>query len=272
MEDKNSWRYSEMKTLIVPDVHHRIENVKKVLEKEDYNEVVFLGDWLDSFHEPPIVASFEDTCYYLRSLILDHPKRDTFTFLVGNHDMNYIFNNNGESTKRHVQKNEYYCSGYTQSKSKKFRRVFWDEGMRDPFFHQHFKMAHKAQGWLLSHAGFIPDILPYGKTIDDVVDTILPDVWLNFRNINYMYNYIISAVGRVRYGMQPWGGVLWLDWRFEMEPSAEIGNQIVGHTTLAEPYKITTPNKKVACWNLDTELHYGVIENEKVTPKRYDAL
>jgi hypothetical protein len=261
-----------MKTLIVPDIHQRIHNVEKVLNKEDYDEVVFLGDWFDSFLEPPEVASFEDTCHYLKSLIFDNPNRKKFVFLIGNHDLNYIHNNNGSSIKSHTKKVEYYCSGYTQNKSKLFRKVFWDHNLRDEFFLENFKMAHRTQGWLVSHAGFIPDALPFGKTLDEVVDIILPDVWRNFRNLGYMYNYLISAVGQIRGGRQPWGGVLWLDWHYEMTPSLEVGNQIVGHTTVVEPNCMVSPNEKVACWNLDTELHYGVIENEKITPKRYADL
>ena len=49
-----------MKTLVIPDVHQRINNVEWILENEKgYDEVVFLGDWFDSFFDPPKVAGFE---------------------------------------------------------------------------------------------------------------------------------------------------------------------------------------------------------------------
>lgn len=39
-----------MKTLIIPDVHQRVDSVKSIFKNEkDYDEVVFLGDWFDSF-------------------------------------------------------------------------------------------------------------------------------------------------------------------------------------------------------------------------------
>lgn len=56
-----------MTTLIIPDVHQDIQSVKKIFAVEDVNsfdEVVFLGDWFDSFYEPPKVASFKDTCLF----------------------------------------------------------------------------------------------------------------------------------------------------------------------------------------------------------------
>ena len=44
-----------MKTIVIPDVHQRINNVKWVLENEkDYDEVVYLADWFDSFYDPPL--------------------------------------------------------------------------------------------------------------------------------------------------------------------------------------------------------------------------
>jgi predicted phosphodiesterase len=61
-----------MKTLVIPDVHQRVNSVKWILENEkDYDEVVFLGDWFDSFFDPPKVAGFEETCEYLKHLVLE---------------------------------------------------------------------------------------------------------------------------------------------------------------------------------------------------------
>jgi len=85
-----------MTTLIIPDVHQDIKSVKKILAIEDINlidEVVFLGDWFDSFHEPPKVASFKDTCLFVRDLVWENNKNKKMVFLVGNHDLAYIYNN-----------------------------------------------------------------------------------------------------------------------------------------------------------------------------------
>ena len=257
------------KTLVIPDVHQRIYNVDKALRLENFDEVVFLGDWLDSFLEPPDVYSFEDTCNYLKSLILEHPRKDCFKFLVGNHDMNYIFNNVGSSHKSHSKRLEYYCSGYSGNKCKAFKKTFWDAGLRDTFFIQNFSLAHRTQGWLMSHAGLVPEKLPYGRTIDDVLNNILPDVWRNFRNTAYCHSYLMADVGTYRGGNNPVGGILWLDWNIEMFPHQSIGNQIVGHTRMLAPAKLETDDGKVTCWNLDTELHYGIVENEKLYTRRY---
>lgn len=257
------------RTLVVPDVHQRIRQVIKVLNFEKFDEVVFLGDWLDSFLEPPNVYSFGETCEYLKALILEHPRKNCFKFLVGNHDMNYIFNNVGSSQKSHSRKLEYYCSGYSGGKCKTFRKIFWDAGLRDAFFIENFLLAYKTQGWLLSHAGLVPEKLPYGGTVEIVLNKLLPDVWRNFRYTGYSHSYLMSDVGTYRGGNNPIGGILWLDWNMEMYPHSNIGNQIVGHTRMSAPAKLETPDRKVTCWNLDTELHYGIIENEKVHTRRY---
>ena len=84
-----------MKTLVIPDVHQDIAGVKKVFEiekLESFDEIVFLGDWFDSFHEPPKVASFKDTCLFLRDLVW-YNKDSKMVFLVGNNDLAYIYNN-----------------------------------------------------------------------------------------------------------------------------------------------------------------------------------
>jgi len=277
VQETSSCNFSALmkKTLIIPDVHQRIHQVKKVLEKENYDRVIFLGDWFDSFYEPPLVAGFEATCVYLRELIAEHPRKDDFTFLVGNHDINYIFNNTAPRGARHVKNNHYYASGYTQNKCANFRKVFFENNLRDTFFIDHFDIAVFAQGWLLSHAGFIPQHLPYGKDINWHVDVLLPEVWENFRNVMHPRNTSICAVGVARGGRDAYGGPLWLDWNDEMFASQEIGNQIVGHTTLPQPGHLTIDapdGKEITCWNLDTCLHYGILRDGAFTHHKYSDL
>jgi len=256
-----------MRTLVIGDIHQRIDSVKRILETEkNYDEVVFLGDWFDSFYDPPKVAGMEQTAEYLRYLVMDHPNKSKFVFLVGNHDMSYIYNNKASSMTSIHKVNDFYCSGFTVSKAKKFRQVFYDEGLKDDFFYKNFKIVHQTQGWTLSHAGLHEKHIPVGKNVDILVNEIIPHVWKNFRDFTIPHHWILSGAGTCRGGDCPVGGALWLDWRFEFEPSDHIGRQIVGHTTIKEP-EVRDMNTNKESWNLDTEKDYGVIIGGMMTTK-----
>jgi hypothetical protein len=248
-----------MKTIVIPDIHQRINNIRTILEKEqEYDEVVFLGDYFDSFFEPPKVASFEDTCEYLKHLITEHPNKDKFVFLLGNHDLQYIFLNNKDSHSSVTTPLNYYCSGFTKNKASKFRKVFFDNGYKDDFFIKNFKLVHQTQGWTLSHAGIHPSHIPYSKDLDFFVNVMANEAWKNFRHLNHQYNWIMSSAGICRGGLDKVGGIVWHDWRYEFETNPLTGKQIVGHTTISEPACIGKDTNN-ECWNLDTESHYAIL-------------
>jgi hypothetical protein len=144
-----------MKTLVIPDVHQDLAGVRKIFQLENlesFDEVIFLGDWLDSFHEPPKVSSFKDTCLFLRDLVWNN-KSNKMVFLVGNHDLAYIYNNKKSGYSSIVPSLTYWCSGVTKNKIGTFRQVFYDKSLKDDWFIDNFKIAHKSQGWIFSHAG-----------------------------------------------------------------------------------------------------------------------
>jgi hypothetical protein len=262
-----------VKTLVIADIHQKIHIADKVLAAEkDYDEVVFLGDWFDSFQEPPIVAGFEETCDYLRGLITDHPQRKKFVFLPGNHDMGYIFHNNGPSSRSVSRGGAYYCSGFTRTKAKKFRHAFYDKGCQDAFFIANFKPAHQSQGFTFSHAGIHPAHIPVGQTVKSLVEDILPEVWKNFRRLDTQpHNWLLSGAGRARGGQCTVGGITWLDWHMEFVKDESLGRQIMGHTKLNEP-DCRAMGTNAESWNLDTEQDYAVITDGRLVTKRLTEL
>jgi len=260
-----------MTTLIIPDVHQDIQSVKKIFAVEDLNsfdEVIFLGDWFDSFYEPPKVASFKDTCLFVRDLVWENNKNKKMVFLVGNHDLAYIYNNKKGGYTSVAPSITYWCSGVTKSKIGTFRQVFYDKGLKDDWFLENFKIAHRSQGWIFSHAGMVNRQIPYGFTVDQVIDEVLPDVWLNFRNVAYRQNALISAVGVARGGQDNTGGLLWLDYHNEFHASSDIGKQVFGHSYVPEP-TATAMNTDYESWNLDTNLKdYAKIRDGRLTTYR----
>ncbi len=256
-----------MKTIVIPDVHQRVDAVRHILTKEkNYDEVIFLGDWFDSFFEPPKVTGFEETCKYLRHLVLEHHNKDKFVFLLGNHDVSYIYENKNFSHKPISKTLKYFCSGFTTSKARKFRHQFFDNGLKDDFFTKHFKPAHRSQQWTFSHAGIQPEHFPYGYDIDRLVNELLPDVWKNFRNLEYNHNWLISGAGISRGGTYKIGGLTWCDWNMEFKASSMIGKQVLGHTTVREP-SVEAMNTDYETWNLDTEKDYAIILDGRLSTK-----
>ena len=256
-----------MKTLVIPDVHQDLAGVKKIFQiekSESFDEIIFLGDWFDSFHEPPKVSSFKDTCLFLRDLVWNN-KSNKMVFLVGNHDLAYIYNNKKSGYSSIIPSLTYWCSGVTKNKIGTFRQVFYDKSLKDDWFIDNFKIAHKSQGWIFSHAGMVNRQIPYGHTIDKVIDEVLPDVWANFRNTLHSKNALISAVGTVRGGQDNTGGLLWLDYYSEFFPSADVGKQVFGHSYVPEP-TASAFDTEYESWNLDTNLKdYAIIRDGRLT-------
>jgi len=256
-----------MKTLVIPDVHQKVEWVCSILEREKYDEVVFLGDWVDTLESPPAVFNFRETCAFLRDLSTSHSEKDKFVFLIGNHDLQYMHLNCKPSTSSVVAERAYYCSGFTKNKAREWRKVFYDEGLRDDFFWRTFRVSHLSQGYVFSHAGISEKHLSYGETVESFVNKSCQEAWYNYRQLTHPKNYILTDVGECRGGDSSIGGVLWLDWRHEFQPSPQIGRQILGHTTLPEP-QIMGVHPDCESWNLDTGKHYAMISDGKVEIRR----
>lgn len=253
------------KTIVIGDVHQNISMVDTILSKErNFDEVVFLGDWFDSFLQPPAVASFEATCKYLRDLVVTHPDRDKFVFLLGNHDISYIYHNNRSSRQRIDHTDCYFCSGFTNNKARTFRKTFFDEGLHDKFFLRHFKAAHFTQEVSLSHAGIHPAHLQENETPQALIEKRLPIIWEHFRQYRTQGNWLLSGAGYARQGKCPIGGLLWLDWYHEFTPHESTGMQILGHTHLSEP-SCRNMGSSYESWNIDTGKDYAIIRNGRIS-------
>src|SRR5688500_14181414 len=73
------------RTLIIPDIHHQIAVVDAVLEREDHDRVIFLGDYFDDFGDTPEKARRTAS---RRQPRLGDP---AMTFLFGNPDLPYLY-------------------------------------------------------------------------------------------------------------------------------------------------------------------------------------
>lgn len=248
-----------MKTIIIPDLHNRVDFVEPALTSpalQPYDNVIFLGDYFDDFYDTP--RDVTNSAMWLKQS-LHKPNR---IHLWGTHDLWYRFPNNPFIM----------ASGNTEEKAEAINRVLTieDWNLIRPY--------HYEQNFLMTHAGVHPYLIGqyalknkqiFGKYIvnnslqlstQEVIDRIikpatdeaLEDVSNNVINIWF-------EAGFARWGTQPVGGITWLDWNREFKPIPDL-NQIAGHTEHREPEEKIIINSKN--YDLDTKnCHLGILEN-----------
>jgi hypothetical protein len=136
------------RVLILGDIHQDLNWAKLVIdtEKGNYDHIICLGDFFDSFWDYPRVVSVRATARFVIDLIAG--KYGPSTVLLGNHDACYA-----ESYKYNVKytnPRQLYtaCSGYTKNKAKDIN------GELELSDWKKFNLFCVCNGFLSSHAGF----------------------------------------------------------------------------------------------------------------------
>lgn len=236
-----------MKTLIISDIHNRVHTVEQylMLHGHEYDEIVFAGDYFDSFHDSPFEAGI--TACWLRDSIqgISPSSNKPRIHLLGNHDVYYRFPHS-----------EYlWCPGYTPDKGRRIRDIVpgkcWEAT----------KLCYYTQGWLISHAGVHKTVFSHpinGVTIEGIQDQCERALIAAKEG---RYSEVLGSGWRMANTRQTYGGIIWLDWDHEFEPVEGL-NQIVGHTpgTMVRAKHDKTSSNKNYC--IDTNLMlFGVIED-----------
>jgi hypothetical protein len=237
--------------LIVPDVHEKIEILKRLLEDYPDTDTVFLGDWLDDFDSD--VISAECTVEWLRNNV-ENPR---YRFLWGNHDLSNVYGLNNR---------ELMCSGFMLWKQPIVKELTYENCWR------HFGLITLADKYLCSHAGLHKMMMPWNyrgstKNRHEALEAEATRV-LNALRAGTVDPWL--QAGRSRGGVQEVGGITWLDWS-EFEPIDGL-NQIVGHTRRDGEVRRKKTSKSDN-WCIDTELFSALlIENgvPKIIPVPYD--
>jgi hypothetical protein len=207
-----------MKTLIIPDLHHHVENAERWIASKSADRVVFLGDYVDDFGDN--VSDARKTAEWLRRRI----ETTQDVFLLGNHDAPYLFPENPQL----------YCPGFTKPKAAGIREILTPEHWK------RFQLAVIEQGWLLSHAGFHPEwIGPFP------LSTLTNSCAAALQRAARGEPDPLFGAGRDRDGFQSVGGPLWMDWA-SLVPIPGI-NQIVGHTPGTKVREKITADSKNYC-------------------------
>ena len=252
--------------LVVPDIRHDLPWLGRVLdaEREQYDRLVLLGDYFDA-HDPECTAKKVARCLLELPAEVERQcgRPIPVTFLVGNHDYQYAM-------LRHTRHPPAYafavpggCSGYSKTRATDIRHVldgtdFWDE----------CQLATEAGGYLLSHAGVVQALWPWGQADGSAQDEYL------LRELPLFLSQMKEAwvdrfawrdqpafrIGRARGGSSVTGpGLLRCDWNEEFEDALPLP-QIVGHTASRSGAR-----QKGRSWCIDGhQTTYAVIHGGRV--------
>lgn len=247
-----------MKIIIISDLHNRVHWIESFLSSFPYryDKVIFLGDYFDDYNDT--LNDIYITAKWLKQS-LKNPDR---IHLCGTHDLWYRFPYNPFID----------VSGNTTEKEKVINNIItlsdWNR----------LKLFHYEQNFLMTHAGihsyiideyiskdknafsqYTNDSLDTQQIIDKIVKPAT-DKALQCVSKGHINSWL--SVGFSRGGIQPVGGIIWLDWNEEFEPIPRL-NQIIGHTELKMPTEKSTKDSKN--YNLDTKnQHVGILEDEEL--------
>ncbi len=221
-----------MKTIVISDLHNRVDWVESYLSSVEYDKVIFLGDYFDDFGDT--VKDIKSSACWLKQSI----KHSNRIHLFGTHDMWYRFPFN-----RYLQ-----ASGNTPKKSEIINKILTKEDWNL------LKYYYFEQTFLLTHAGLHPSFVKNNDPISSLESLIDKAV----SEIEEGEIEPILDAGFSRGGRNPFGGITWLDWYEEFEIIPNL-NQIVGHSEVKVPIEKGTGNSSNYC--IDTKnRHIGIIE------------
>lgn len=218
-----------MRTLIIPDIHTRFDIAESIIDKENPDKIVFLGDYFDNWDDSPEIA--HQVALWLKESLKD-PKR---THLIGNHDISYITNGSNP------------CSGWNGAKQMFINRVKinWKSLQYYTF----------VDDWICTHAGVSKEFYDAFNVND-----------LNVKNfllfMKEKYDYRLHMCSYTRGGNDSYPGILWCDYgEFIDIPNTK---QIFGHTK-GPVRRLEHKNISAEHICLDSALHdYAIYENGKM--------
>ena len=198
------------KLVAIGDIHGR--NIwEQIVEQEQPDTVVFVGDYFDSFDIPGL-----DQIYNFQNIIhwkLDNPQCKV-VMLIGNYDFHYM-----------NVCNEYY-SGFQRDLYLEISRAL--ETNR-----HHLRMAYRCDDLVFSHAGITPEfLLNNGWDEQDIVEFI-NDLWY-FQP--YKFKFADNGYGHSDpYGDDTFQTPIWIRPKSLMKACKEVKKtmiQVVGHTAV----------------------------------------
>ena len=190
-----------MKILINPDIHGRVFWKYSIEHKDEFDKIIFLGDYLDAY-SPDLLLKEEDNFKEIIQFKKDNP--DKVILLLGNHDCHYI------------NDKIYEASRYNSFKHDSYQKLFLDNI-------DLFQLIYIYDKYLFSHAGVYQKWMDLNKlTLKDLLDCDLDKLSKSLNWIDYF-----------RGGFYDVGSCIWADIRDSGTEKLLKGYyHIFGHTQL----------------------------------------
>ena len=219
-------------TLILSDIHHKVDQATKIINHVGADEVICTGDVFDDFDDTPDMV--KNTCEWLEWFV----NKPNHIFIRGNHDVQYQY-----------AYRKFQCSGYEQWK------YFIIHDTIQPEVWDKVKWYHFLDDrWLLSHGGLhkynVPDSIvkfkdDRKKYIEEISKYLDHEIIEGFKCIADNRPSWIFNAGYSRGGDQSVGGITWCDHNEEFIPVDGL-SQIYGHTPqIIEPIWVISEKNKI---------------------------
>lgn len=190
-----------MKILINPDIHGRVFWKYSIEHKDEFDKIIFLGDYLDAY-SPDLLVNEKDNFKEIIQFKKDN--LDKVILLLGNHDCHYI------------NSKILHSSRYNLFKASIYHKLFNDNL-------DLFQLIYIYDKYLFSHAGVYQKWMDLNKlTLKDLLDCDLDKLSKSLNWIDYF-----------RGGFYDVGSCIWADIRDSGTEKLLKGYyHIFGHTQL----------------------------------------
>ena len=240
--------------LIIPDIHQDLFFIRDILVREkieDFDQVVLLGDYFDAYRPECSGAEMTVmTARFLMELRTQCGKR--LRMLWGNHDLPYYSRRDAAWSADGLEDSLVTGNFDRPVRAEQSSRV--NEVWRGEIW-KGLELAIFCDGWLLSHAGFHPQLWPGGSDPDAALQAIKDEWETALANLPQSIDHPLFQAGPARAGNGVVGGPVWLDWELEFRDALPFP-QIVGHS------RDDHPRRRGQSWCIDCgQTAYAVLND-----------
>lgn len=212
-----------MRLLVIGDIHGH-SGWEKIVAKETYDKVIFLGDYFDCRDN---ISTEEQVANFKEILSLKETNPEKVELLYGNHDHSYL--------------NREKCSGYKEQNQLVYEKLF-----REAKDKGYLKPVLVIDDIIFSHAGVSSYWLKEVAKLDKPEDITFDTVSLDLFDFNILTGYN-------PYGDTPSQSPIWIRPFSLLSYPIKGYRQIVGHT------HFKNPRSKNGVWFNDAMPRYYII-------------